>query len=99
MRLIGSLSGIRTSLRQHIHSLPPSHRSPYLERHMLAKQKERLEREIALLEGRCHQSRQRMADIEAHMEALADKEKANKKPTPPSLGSERHRVARMTIEY
>lgn len=99
MRLMDSLSGIRTSLRQHVHSLPPSHRSPYLECHMLAKQKERLEREIACLERRCQQCRQRVAGIEAQMETLAGKEEAGKKASSPPPGSETERVSRMTVEY
>jgi len=101
MRLIDSLSGIRTSLRQHVHSLPPSHRSPYLECHMLAKQKERLEKEAALLEIRCQQCRQRVADIEARMETLAGKEKSGKRVALPPAGRERGpgRAATMTVEY
>ena len=101
MRLIDSLSGIRTSLRQHVHSLPPSHRSSYLERHMLAKQRERLEREIAVLERRRQQCRQQVADIEAQMETLAGKKEARKQVSlpPASRDGGPGRVATMTVEY
>ena len=98
---IGDLAGIRTSLRQHLHSLPPTHRSPYLERHVLAKEKERLEKEIASLERRCHQRRQHLADLEVQMEALAEREEAPKADVSPRLDPERtpRQLTKMTVEY
>jgi len=106
MRLIQGLSGIRTSVRQQVHSIPPSHRSPHLERHMLAKQEERLEREIAFLERRCRQCRQRVADIQTQMGALADREEAGRRASSPPASRacpagarDPRRMARMTVEY
>ena len=101
MRPVQGLAGIRTSLRQHVHSLPPSHRSPHLESHLLAKEKERLIEEIARLERRCCQCRQHLADIEARLNALAAREGARKTPgcTAPGRDQAPSRLARMTVEY
>jgi len=97
---ISHSAGMRTSLRQQLHSLPPSHRSPYLEGHMLAKQKERLEKELAQLEHRCHQWRLRLTDIAAKLEALSEQQHPN---APAPVASRRReetgRVASMTIKY
>lgn len=95
------LAGIRTSMSRNIHSLPPTHRSPYLERHILAKQKERLEKEIALFEHKCSQCRRHLADIEVQLEALAQHEKAPKPSPSLPAGSETvaRRLATMTVEY
>jgi len=97
---IGNLADIRTSLGRNIHSLPPTHRSPYLERHILAKKKERLEKEMALLERRCSQCRQHLADLEAQLEALACQEKspryAVERKTKESIPG---RFTRMDVEY
>jgi hypothetical protein len=96
---ISHSAGMRTSLRQQLHSLPPSHRSPYLEGHMLAKQKERLEKELCQLEHRCHQWRLRLADIAAKLEALSERQlSAAASPAPGGTGPTAH-VASMTIEY
>ena len=101
MTPLEGLASIRTSLGRNIHSLPPSHRSPYLERHILAKQKERLEKEIALFERKCQQCRRHLADIEAQLEALAQREKAPEASV--SLLANREevpgRLTRMTVEY
>ena len=93
-------AGMRTSLRQQLHSLPPSHRSPYLEGHMRAKQKERLERELSQLEHRCRQWRLRLADIASKLQALSERERlgAAASPAPEGEGASA-RVASMTIEY
>ena len=95
------LANIRTSMSRNIHSLPPTHRSPYLERHILAKQKERLEKEIALFERKCRQCRQQLADIEAQLEALAQREKAPSASASLPAGRENvaGRLAKMTVEY
>jgi len=94
-------AGIRTSLRQHVHSVPPSHRSPYLECHMMAKQKERLEKEAALLEIRCQQCWQRVADLEAQMRALADREdiRGPASALPAERARDWARVTKVTLEY
>ena len=100
MRLINGLSAIRTSLGQHVHSLPPSHRSPYLEGHMLAKQKERLEKELAQLEHRCQQGRLRLTDIAAKLEALSEQQHPNAPvPVASRHREETARVTSMTIKY
>ena len=99
--LIDGLSAIRTSLRQQLHSLPPSHRSPYLERHMLAKQKERLEREIAFLERRCQQCRQQLANIDAQLGAVLERKAGRERPAAagPDEEGAAGRFTRMTVDY
>jgi len=101
MTPLEGLANIRTSLRQHIHSLPPTHRSPYLERHILAKEKERLEKEIAFLERRCQRRRQQLADVEAQLEALAQQDKPASAAVSSSAKRENlpDRLAKMTVEY
>jgi len=98
MRNLGS---IRTSLRQHIHSLPPRHRSPYLERHVLAKEKERLEKEIASLERRCQQCRQHLADLETLLGAVAEREKTVEQASLAPASGEKApgRLAKMIVDY
>jgi len=95
------VADIRTSLRQHLHSLPPSHRSPYLECHMLARQKERLEKEATLLEIRCQQCWQRVADLEARMRSLTEREEVGRPASglPAESARDSARVATMTLEY
>jgi uncharacterized membrane protein YccC len=101
MRHIEGIASIRTSLRQHVHSLPPTHRSPHLERHLLAKDRERLVEEIARLERRCYQCRQRLADIEAKLASVADREDAGRTAFSPAVIAQRvpSRLAKMTVEY
>jgi len=95
------LNGIRTSLRQHVHSLPPSHRSADLERHLLAKEKERLDNEIARLERRCCQCRQWAADIEARLAVTPGRARSRlRTPSPPgSDHSDEHPFRYMAVDY
>jgi len=95
-----NLNGIRTSLRSRIHSLPPSHRSPHLERHLLAKEKSRLEQEIARLECRCRQCQQRVADIDAQIAVTCEDAMHSEGPSP-AANDERaaRRFSRMAIDY
>jgi hypothetical protein len=95
------ISNIRTSMSHHVHSLPPSHRSPHLERHLLTKERERLEDEVARLERRLRQCRQRLAEIGAQLGALHDREEAGIPTSPPALGTDRAsgRLAKMIVEY
>ncbi|HUT75802.1 MAG TPA: hypothetical protein VM221_13330 [Armatimonadota bacterium] len=94
-------SGIRTSLRQHLHSLPPSHRSPHLERHLLAKEKERLEQEIVRLERRCRQCRQQAADIEAQLATATEGASTRSSMLSPTGGNEcdERPFSRMAVDY
>ena len=91
---------IRTSQRQRIRSLPPSHRSAHLERHLLSKEKERLEKEIALLEQRLRYRRQHLADVEARMRLPADRGRDQPPAaTAPGPAGARPQMMRMTVEY
>lgn len=98
---IGRLADMRTSLSEHVHSLPPTHRSPYLERHLLAKKRERLEREIALLERRRQQCRQQLADIEAKMGHPAAPGEVGRAAATPLASTEQapRRLLKMSVEY
>lgn len=99
---------VRTSLRQHIRSLPPSHRSPRLHRHLLLNEKERLEKEIMRLERRCCLCRRQVAEIQAQLEgerrsgtctaAVAPTERSEG-PALSEAGGARERVICMTVEY
>jgi hypothetical protein len=80
-------NGIRTSVRSRIHSLPPSHRSPHLERHQLTQERARLQQEIARLELRRHQCRQRVADIEAQLALTGDEGGEGRPPRAPCGGT------------
>jgi hypothetical protein len=101
MRHIEGVASIRTSLSRNIHSLPPTHRSPYLERHILAKQKERLGKEISLFERKCQQCRRQLADIEAQLATVADREDVGRTAFSPAVIAQRvpSRLAKMTVEY
>ena len=100
MHPIRNLSDIGTSVSQHLRSIPVSHRSPYLECHILAKQKELLEKQIVLHERRRQQCRQRVAEIEARLEGER-RAGADLPPLAPTECSERgqERFRRMTLDY
>jgi hypothetical protein len=101
MSHVEGAAGIRTSLGQRVRSLPPTHCSPYLERHLLAKERERLRQEITRLERRWNQCRQRLADIEAQMASLAQRETGPKPAVSPVTDTQRTPgpLAKMTVEY
>ena len=104
--------GIRTSLRSRIHSLPPSHRSPHLERHQLTQERARLQQEIARLELRRSQCRQRVAEIDTQLArepaeacppsraaGLRTDDASEQAKTPVDDACDRHRFSRMAINY
>jgi len=98
---IGRLADMRTSLSERVHSLPPTHRPPYLERHLLAKKRERLAGEIARLERRCQQCRRQLADIEAKMGHLAAPGEVGRAAATPLASREQApgRFSKMSVEY
>ena len=111
MRLVRSLSDIGTSLSRRLRSIPPSQWSSHLESHLLAKQKELLDRHIIVYGRRWQQCRQRVAEIEARlanvrqtgdhpaMPAPTPQAKACEYPLLPSSDREQQRFRRMTVEY
>jgi hypothetical protein len=71
-----------------------------LERHLLAKEKARLEKEIARLERRRRQCQQRVADIDAQL-AVTYEDVMHVEAPSPTAGDEpaARRFSRMAIDY
>ncbi len=97
--LPAGLAGIRTNQSQHVRSVPPSHRSAYVERHILAKHKELMEKQIALFERKLEQCRNQLADIEAQLQVAAQQEKREAYFPPAARRPAPNRMAKMTLEY
>lgn len=74
------IESLKTAGSAHIHSIPNTHRSMYLDLFMLQKEKEKLGKETKKIKNRLKNNMNRLKEIEDQMAVLLAQEKEMRSP-------------------
>ena len=98
MSINRGLNTLKTAGIIHLHSVPSTHRSRYLDLFMLEKEKDKLEKDSKKIEKRLKNNLNRLKEIESQIEeVLADQLKAKRKSNIKTKGQSAAKVEKAQL--